>query len=90
MMLLSVHEVAAALNVSRSTVYRLLDDPGSPGGGLRTIKIGNRRLIDSQDLNRFVAELRDPVDRGYADSEKNSLRIPEPGYLSSPARRGHE
>ena len=50
----SVVEAAAVLGISRRSVYELL---GS--GSLRSVKIGNRRLIRHADLERFVAELED-------------------------------
>lgn len=50
-MLLTIPEVATALRISRSSVYRLFD-----GGELRWVRVGNTRRVSSVEINRFIAE----------------------------------
>jgi excisionase family DNA binding protein len=52
--LLTVPETAAALRVSRSTVYELLQS-----GRLRGVKIGRRRLVAASEITEIIR-------RGYA------------------------
>lgn len=47
----TVPEVAAYLNVSRSTVYNLMDQ-----GKLRWVKIGGSRRVKWADVESLVAE----------------------------------
>jgi excisionase family DNA binding protein len=49
--LLTIPEVATALRISRSSVYRLFD-----GGELRWVRVGNTRRVSSVEINRFIAE----------------------------------
>lgn len=51
-LLLSVDEATAALGISRSKVYQYLRT-----GRLPSVTLGRRRLIRSDDLCAFVAEL---------------------------------
>jgi excisionase family DNA binding protein len=51
--LLDLEPAADELGVSRSTLYRLLND-----GSVRSVKIGRRRLIERDELVRFVGMLR--------------------------------
>jgi excisionase family DNA binding protein len=48
--LLTVVEVTRELRVSRPTVYKLMAEEG----GLKSVRIGNRRLIRRSDLTAFV------------------------------------
>ena len=50
-LLLTVDEVAEALALSRSTIYRLLTS-----GDLMTTRIGTATRIPKSSLNRFVDE----------------------------------
>lgn len=50
----SVAEAAQAVGISRRTIYELLRSRQ-----LASIKIGSRRLIRSEELVRFLAELED-------------------------------
>jgi 7-cyano-7-deazaguanine synthase len=52
-LMLSVKEVAAALNISVSGVYRLLD-----AGELNRLKVGGRTLFERRELQRYVASRR--------------------------------
>ncbi len=54
---LSCEEAAAALGVSRPTVYRLLDS-----GRLTSIKVGRRRLIAITELKSFLQKGDDKND----------------------------
>lgn len=47
---LDIRQVACALSVGRSTVYKLIND-----GAFPTIKIGTRTLVRAKDLEAFVA-----------------------------------
>lgn len=47
---LDIRQVATALSVGRSTVYKLIND-----GAFPTIKIGTRTLVRVSDLEAFVA-----------------------------------
>ena len=49
--LLTIPEVATALRISRSSVYRLFD-----GGELRWVRVGSTRRVSSAEINRFIAE----------------------------------
>lgn len=49
--LYSLHQAEAALGVSRSTLYRLMER-----GQLRTVKIGDRRLIPLVELERLCGD----------------------------------
>ena len=50
----SIPEVAERLSIGRGLVYRLLNS-----GELRSLKIGHRRLVARDDLEAYVARLRD-------------------------------
>jgi excisionase family DNA binding protein len=49
--LLTIPEVATALRISRSSVYRLFD-----GGELRWVRVGSTRRVSSAEMHRFIAE----------------------------------
>ncbi|WP_363114455.1 helix-turn-helix domain-containing protein [Mycobacterium sp.] len=49
-LLLTVSEAAAALRISRSSIYRLFD-----GGGLAWVQIGSSRRVTSAEIHRFIA-----------------------------------
>jgi excisionase family DNA binding protein len=49
--LLTIPEVAAALRISRSSIYRLFE-----AGELAWVQIGAARRVTSGELNRFVAQ----------------------------------
>jgi excisionase family DNA binding protein len=49
--LLTIPEVATALRISRSSVYRLFE-----GGELRWVRVGSTRRVSSAEINRFIAE----------------------------------
>ena len=49
--LLTISDVATALRISRSSVYRLFDT-----GQLRWVKIGSTRRVSSGEIDRFIAE----------------------------------
>lgn len=51
--LYSLVEAARVLSITRSTLYHHLDS-----GGLRSVRLGGRRLVAAQDLDAFVDELR--------------------------------
>ena len=51
--LLSTRAAAAWLGVGRTTLYRLIGL-----GELSTVKIGDRRLVATADLEAYVARLR--------------------------------
>lgn len=53
-LLLSVPQVAQRLNIGKSSVYRLLGT-----GALNHVRLGGRRLIVVEDLNDYVAGLRE-------------------------------
>jgi excisionase family DNA binding protein len=50
-LLLTIPEVATALRISRSSVYRLFE-----GGELRWVKVGSTRRVSSAEVDRFIAE----------------------------------
>jgi excisionase family DNA binding protein len=52
-LLLSVKEVAAALAISVSGVYRLID-----AGELHRLKVGGRTLFERSELERYIAGQR--------------------------------
>jgi excisionase family DNA binding protein len=52
-LLLTPAEVAAALNLGRSTVYLLIAD-----GSIRSVRIGRSRRVTIADLNAYVENLR--------------------------------
>jgi excisionase family DNA binding protein len=47
--LLTIPEVAAALRISRSSIYRLFE-----AGELAWVQIGAARRVNSAEINRFV------------------------------------
>jgi len=49
-LLLTISEAAAALRISRSSIYRLFD-----GGELAWVQIGASRRVTSAEIHRFVA-----------------------------------
>jgi excisionase family DNA binding protein len=53
-LLYSIPEAAGRLGLGRSTMYRLVYE-----NKLRTVRIGQRRLVSRSELERFVAELED-------------------------------
>lgn len=52
-LLLSIKEAAAALGISVSGVYRLID-----AGELQRLKVGGRALIERSELDRYIATRR--------------------------------
>jgi excisionase family DNA binding protein len=49
-LLLSIPEAAAALRISRSSIYRLFDS-----GELSWVRICGRRRVSAAEINRFIA-----------------------------------
>jgi excisionase family DNA binding protein len=49
-LLLTVSEAAAALRISRSSIYRLFD-----AGELAWVQIGSSRRVTSAEIHRFIA-----------------------------------
>ena len=47
--MLTIDEVAQRLKISKSLVYRAIGD-----GKLRSIRIGNRRLIPASEITRLI------------------------------------
>lgn len=50
----SILETAAAIGLSRATVYRLIGD-----GRLRTTKVGSRRLVPRDAIDALLAAAQD-------------------------------
>jgi excisionase family DNA binding protein len=48
---LRINEAAAAYGLSRSTLYKLM----APGGPLRSVKVGGRRLIPVEALEALLS-----------------------------------
>lgn len=48
--LLKVSQVATALSISRSSVYRLFET-----GDLKWVKVGSHRRVSSAEIDRFIA-----------------------------------
>lgn len=53
-LLLTIPEACRALNIGRTTLYRLIDE-----GRLQVRKVGRKSLILRADVERFAAELSD-------------------------------
>jgi len=53
-LVLTPNQSAEAIGVSRSKIYELLRS-----GELRSIKIGRSRRVPIEDLNQFIADLRE-------------------------------
>lgn len=51
--LLSVADAAEATGLSRSSIYKLIDN-----GELDSLKIGSRRLVITDSIDRFIDRLR--------------------------------
>lgn len=51
--MLSVDDAARRLGISRTTLYQLADR-----GGLRTVKVGRRRLVAASDLAAYIEATR--------------------------------
>ena len=68
--MLSVKEVAAALCISVSGVYRLID-----AGELHRLKIGGRTLFERRELERYVAARRAAGACAHPEAEDSSLAV---------------
>ena len=55
--LLSIDEAALELGICRTTLYSLLDAPH----GVRTTRIGRRRLVAGREITRFVERSLEPA-----------------------------
>ena len=55
--LLSINEAALELGICRTTLYSLLDAPH----GVRTTRIGRRRLVAACEITRFVERSLEPA-----------------------------
>ena len=55
--LLSIDEAAWELGIGRTTLYSLLDAPH----GVRTTRIGRRRLVAGREITRFVERSLEPA-----------------------------
>jgi hypothetical protein len=54
----NVEQVMGRLGVGRSTVFELFAaEDAEPGTGLRSVKIGRRRLVPEQAIRDFVSRL---------------------------------
>lgn len=62
---LHVREVAELLSVSRATVYVL-----AKNGPLRIVSIGQRRLVDTSTLVRYIDALKDEA------AERSAQAVP--------------
>src|SRR5437868_6794127 len=62
--LLSLKEVARALGVSSSTVYRLIE-----AGELRRLKVGGRTLFEPAEIQRYIAAQRAAATRDLSATE---------------------
>jgi 7-cyano-7-deazaguanine synthase len=69
-LMLSVKEVAAALNISVSGVYRLLD-----AGELHRLKVGGRTLFERSELERYVASRRAAGACMHPESDESRLGV---------------
>jgi excisionase family DNA binding protein len=49
---LTINDACAAIGIGRTLAYELIKS-----GDLRTIKIGKRRLVTTQSIREFVAQL---------------------------------
>lgn len=49
--LLRIPEAAAYLNISRTTMYRLIND-----GAVRTVMVGQRKRVPLAEIDRLIAE----------------------------------
>ena len=54
----SVNDTARQIGLSRSTIYELFE-----AGKLAYVKIGKRRLVESEEIRRFLAAHRVDCDR---------------------------
>lgn len=71
-LLYTVVEAAQALRISRARLYELMGE-----GRLKSLKLGQRRLISRKALHEFVAELEkesDPDDTTAKAKETEQLR----------------
>jgi hypothetical protein len=67
----TVDNVIERLNLGRSTVFELLSaELAEPGTGLRSVKVGRRRLVPEQALIDFIAGLEAAAATGVVDDEK--------------------
>ncbi|MCK4910718.1 MAG: helix-turn-helix domain-containing protein [Thermodesulfovibrionales bacterium] len=51
--LFSINETLEILKVSRATLYRLISEKK-----IKTVKIGNRTFVLSEEIDSFIAKLR--------------------------------
>jgi hypothetical protein len=55
-----IEDAMDRLKVGRSMIFALFDaEENEPGTGLRSVKIGRRRLIPEQAIRDFIARLDD-------------------------------
>ena len=53
-LLLTINQVAAMLNLGRTKTYEIVRS-----GKIKSVKVGSRRLIPRQDVERFVEDISD-------------------------------
>lgn len=55
--LLRIPEAAEQLNISRTTMYRLIND-----GTIKTVRVGQRQRVPAAEINRLIAEQMDKTE----------------------------
>ena len=60
MILLTIKEVCDKCRISRNTAYKLFNRPDFP-----KIKIGNKLLVDEQDLKRYLLRWQTYIRTGH-------------------------
>ena len=57
--LLRIPEAASYLNISRTTMYRLISD-----GTVKTVLVGQRKRVPLAEINRLIAEQMEKANDG--------------------------
>ena len=82
-LLLKVSEAAAALRISRSSLYRL-----SESGELAWVQIGASRRVTSAEIHRFIAAHTEAASRTYVHAQPEALELAARSFAAPTANSG--
>jgi excisionase family DNA binding protein len=82
-LLLKVSEAAAALRISRSSLYRLFES-----GELAWVQIGASRRVTSAEIHRFIAAHTEAASRTYVHAQPEALELAARSFAPPTANSG--
>ena len=82
-LLLKVSEAAAALRISRSSLYRLFES-----GELAWVQIGASRRVTSAEIHRFIAARTEAASRTYVHAQPEALELVARSFAAPTANSG--